>query len=323
MLLIDGTFYHLWYFPACITGLLLVWLLRRFLPLRAVAAAAGILYLIGLLGDSYYGLTVRIPVLSGAYDAAFQVFSYTRNGFFLAPVFLILGAVLGRRKNQGRPALSAVCLAVSLALMTAEAFLLRHFALQRHDSMYVFLVPAAYFLYRLLLSLGLRPWKAARPAVHRDLCPSSPDDRRCPGSGQADRAHRLAGGQQPDPLRGGMRGIVGRVRLPRPADGVEETTGFLLRPRLDRAGSGCSAAQCGGTAGPSASGQRLMPAVKANAYGHGAVPVARELNRMGIRSFCVATVAEGRELRCGGVRGEILVLGYTHPGSSRCSGATV
>ena len=33
MLLIDGTFYHLWYFPACITGLLLVWLLRRFLPL--------------------------------------------------------------------------------------------------------------------------------------------------------------------------------------------------------------------------------------------------------------------------------------------------
>lgn len=71
--------------------------------------------------------------------------------------------MLGRRKNQGRPALSAVCLAVSLALMTAEAFLLRHFALQRHDSMYVFLVPAAYFLYRLLLSLGLRPWKAARP----------------------------------------------------------------------------------------------------------------------------------------------------------------
>ena len=60
-------------------------------------------------------------------------------------------------------------------------------------------------------------------------------------------------------------------------------------------------------------GSALMPAVKANAYGHGAVPVARELNRMGIRSFCVATVAEGRELRCGGVRGEILVLGYTHP----------
>lgn len=60
-------------------------------------------------------------------------------------------------------------------------------------------------------------------------------------------------------------------------------------------------------------GCQLMPAVKANAYGHGAVPVARELNRLGIRSFCVAEVMEGVELRKKHVRGDILVLGYTHP----------
>ena len=60
-------------------------------------------------------------------------------------------------------------------------------------------------------------------------------------------------------------------------------------------------------------GCALMPAVKANAYGHGAVLVARELNRMGIGAFCVATVAEGAQLRRGGITGEILVLGYTHP----------
>lgn len=57
----------------------------------------------------------------------------------------------------------------------------------------------------------------------------------------------------------------------------------------------------------------LMPAVKANAYGHGAVWIARELNRCGIRAFCVAAVSEGIALRRGGIRGEILVLGYTHP----------
>lgn len=60
-------------------------------------------------------------------------------------------------------------------------------------------------------------------------------------------------------------------------------------------------------------GCALMPAVKANAYGHGAVPVARELNRLGIDAFCVATAEEGAELRENGVTGEILVLGYTHP----------
>lgn len=60
-------------------------------------------------------------------------------------------------------------------------------------------------------------------------------------------------------------------------------------------------------------GCRLMPAVKANAYGHGAVPVARELGRLGVRRFCVATAWEGAELRKKGIAGEILVLGYTDP----------
>ncbi len=60
-------------------------------------------------------------------------------------------------------------------------------------------------------------------------------------------------------------------------------------------------------------GCRLMPAVKANAYGHGVVWVAQELNRAGVNAFCVATAQEGAELREHGVAGDILVLGYTHP----------
>ena len=61
------------------------------------------------------------------------------------------------------------------------------------------------------------------------------------------------------------------------------------------------------------SGCALMPAIKANAYGHGAVPMAKELNEMGIHAFCVASVSEAVLLRENGVRGEILILGYTHP----------
>lgn len=60
-------------------------------------------------------------------------------------------------------------------------------------------------------------------------------------------------------------------------------------------------------------GCELMPAVKANAYGHGAVLISRELNNLGVRAFCVATAEEGAELRKNGIKGEILVLGYTHP----------
>ncbi len=60
-------------------------------------------------------------------------------------------------------------------------------------------------------------------------------------------------------------------------------------------------------------GCRLMPAVKAEAYGHGAALVAGELTRLGITDFCVATAEEGRQLREAGIAGDMLVLGYTGP----------
>lgn len=60
-------------------------------------------------------------------------------------------------------------------------------------------------------------------------------------------------------------------------------------------------------------GCRLMAVVKANAYGHGAVLVSSWLQRWGVTAFGVATVDEGIELRRHGIKGEILVFGYTDP----------
>jgi len=57
----------------------------------------------------------------------------------------------------------------------------------------------------------------------------------------------------------------------------------------------------------------LMPSVKANAHGHGAAEICRELNKIGIRAFCVASVMEGAELRKQHIKGDILIFGYTHP----------
>lgn len=62
-----------------------------------------------------------------------------------------------------------------------------------------------------------------------------------------------------------------------------------------------------------APGCRLMAVVKADAYGHGALPVARRLEAMGIKDFAVACLEEGIALRRSGIRGTILILGYTPP----------
>lgn len=57
---------------------------------------------------------------------------------------------------------------------------------------------------------------------------------------------------------------------------------------------------------------RIMAVVKANAYGHGDIQIAEYLNQMGIDTFAVATLDEGIRLRKSGIKGYILILGYTH-----------
>ena len=56
-------------------------------------------------------------------------------------------------------------------------------------------------------------------------------------------------------------------------------------------------------------GVSIMGVVKANAYGHGLVPVARALLAFGVDSLGVAFLEEGIALRRAGVRAPILVLG--------------
>jgi len=63
-------------------------------------------------------------------------------------------------------------------------------------------------------------------------------------------------------------------------------------------------------------GCELMAVVKANAYGHGADKVAKRLWDEGVRAYAVATVSEGVYLRKHGLDGQILVMGYTHPGDA-------
>jgi alanine racemase len=57
----------------------------------------------------------------------------------------------------------------------------------------------------------------------------------------------------------------------------------------------------------------ILAVVKANAYGHGAVPVARALMQAGVRRFGVATIEEGAQLRDGGIDHPVVVLGTLRP----------
>lgn len=55
----------------------------------------------------------------------------------------------------------------------------------------------------------------------------------------------------------------------------------------------------------------VIPVIKADAYGHGAIEIAGALKECGANFFAVSNILEALELREHGVDGDILVLGYT------------
>ena len=60
-----------------------------------------------------------------------------------------------------------------------------------------------------------------------------------------------------------------------------------------------------------AHGKQGMCVIKADAYGHGAVRCGLFLEQHGANAFAVACLSEALELRAGGLKAPILILGYT------------
>lgn len=167
----DGTFYHLWYLPACMLGLALMTLLLKYGKEKAVAISI-LLYVIGLLGDSYFGLVRLSPVLSKVYDGMFTCFSYTRNGIFMAPLFLLLGRLFREQEKKGKlnknKEKELILFLCSFVLMIQEALLLHNTDWQRHDSMYLFLPLCSYHLFAFLRCVNERDLPSERSGKRAD-----------------------------------------------------------------------------------------------------------------------------------------------------------
>lgn len=161
-ILINGTFYHLWYLPAAITGLAIVGLLLRYCKDWTVFVISLVLYLFGLLGDSYYGIVTMVPWLQKLYDGIFSISEYTRNGLFFVPLFLMLGYYLGRqetRRSRLTQKQAAIGLVISGILLFGEGIGLHFLNWQRHDSMYILLPVVMVFLFSLMLQWDIKGGK--------------------------------------------------------------------------------------------------------------------------------------------------------------------
>ncbi len=325
----DGTLYHLWYLPASVIGGVIAWGLVKKLDYRKAFAVAAVLYLVGLFGDSYYGVIKNVPIFSGFYALIFQVSDYTRNGIFFAPVFFIMGGFIADYSDRGenkseivcdqsvRKKSESRCFGLSMALMLVEGLVLHHFQVQRHDSMYVFLLPCVYFLFLVLLQFrGKRyVWLRDLSLVVYLIHPMMIVVIR-----MFAKVLHLQGLLVDNSVVHFLAVTVASVAFGAAAVALWGRFGRRRKKRhtdMDRAYIEINlenlAHNVAVLKAAMPSRCELMAVVKAEAYGHGMCEIAVHLDKIGVRAFAVATIDEGIRLRRCGIRGEILILGYTVP----------
>ncbi|GKX30042.1 membrane bound serine racemase VanT [Vallitalea longa] len=316
-IIFDGTLYHLWYLPAIMIGAYISFHLIKRLGYKKAFALAIILYIIGLLGDSYFGLTRSFKPLRGLYEYIFMVSDFTRNGVFFAPVFLILGGMIAKRKKQCSIQFYMIGFFTTLLLMIVEGLYINGIRFQRHDSMYILLIPTMFFLFNMLILfegksliilrktamiiyiihpmviIGIR-LIAKLTNMQSLLIDNNLVHYIIVSILSCISALSIAMFLQKKCVyvdNGKAEKDKDRAWIEINYSNLKHNVTELKKTMSDKC--------------------EFMAVVKADAYGHGAIKVSTYLNKIGIRSFAVATIDEGIALRKHGIIGDILILGYT------------
>ncbi len=339
-IIFNGTFYHLWYFPAVILGVSAIVLMLRLFRFKTAFFITFLLYLIGLFGDSYYEFSMQIPLLSEVYHILFQCFDYTRNGLFFTPFYLMLGIRLSKKVllDKNKPLSRKRCISglfLSLALMVAEGLFLHLYSQPRHDSMYLTLPLCMYFLFQLLILKrgtavkGLRLISLMIYLIHPWCIVLIRGLAKAVRMQDVIIQNSIIFFLMVTALTSCLSVISYILWLKQKDRWVNRISKISIsRISVFKIKENHALKKCRTWAEINLSNLRynlilleqtlpedcqVMAVVKANAYGHGAVPIAAELQASGVSAFAVACMAEGILLRKKGIKGTILILGYTHP----------
>lgn len=155
---LSGSYVHLWYLPATMTGVVLVFYAIKGLGMKKAGILFAVLYLMGLLTQSYFGVLLKIldsdGFVWGLLLAVKKVMVTCRNGIFFGSVFIYIGAAVARRPTEMAKWKALSGMVLSVLFLWIEEVCLYRYGVVREPDMYLMLAPAAYFL--LCMALQIR-----------------------------------------------------------------------------------------------------------------------------------------------------------------------
>lgn len=160
----TGSFLQLWYLNALILGVgLTAYLLWKKISIYRILIISGILYCMGLLGQTWYGLIrpleFLLPDVWNVCDLAGKIIVTTRNGLFFAFFYVSIGAAIALKEIRIHPKYVQKMFIISGLLNLVEIYTLQHLNLIKDQSYSLFLCPTTVFLFLWIVQIKLPDWK--------------------------------------------------------------------------------------------------------------------------------------------------------------------
>ena len=149
----------LWYLPATAFAVFAVAvMLKKKISFKVIISLGIVLFAVGLLGQTYFGAIKPLSEYEGLWHilkCIRDIIVTTRNGLFEGLLFVALGAALAHRRIKERGLWSSLIgFVISLGLLFTESYLLSTLDWKLEYDMYIFMVPAAFFLFEIALNVN-------------------------------------------------------------------------------------------------------------------------------------------------------------------------
>lgn len=154
--LFTGSYYHLWFLPALIFAIVSVSLLLKYLDDKKLMILAGVLYLIGCLGNIYSAFLLEIPFIGNLFSLYLNIFDTTRNGLFFGIPFVVMGYFCAKVPHNKSIQTYYIFTLMSFICFLMEVVILNAFGiLESLSCMYLTLIPLIYGLLRCMQTIEM------------------------------------------------------------------------------------------------------------------------------------------------------------------------
>ncbi len=155
IIFIGGVTESLWYIPAIIFAVVLISLFLKKNCIKPLISLSVLLYIIGLLGDSYFGLIKNTPI-EGVINFYNNIFINTRNGITFSVPFVALGVLIAKENIKLSKNITNMCLIIFSILFAFEAYFLNLSSISIDTNMYISLLLLVPVIFIWLLNMNVK-----------------------------------------------------------------------------------------------------------------------------------------------------------------------